>query len=66
MRIERYKGSRFWALYDEAGTLVVVTVYKRGAAEVQRRLTGSQPVQPVSQEQGTQDSYWAARRTHQG
>ena len=44
MRIERYKGSRFWALYDEAGTLVVVTVYKRGAAEVQRRLTGSQPV----------------------
>ncbi len=34
MRIERYKGSRFWALYDEAGTLVVVTVYKRGAAEV--------------------------------
>ena len=44
MRIERYKGSRFWALYDAAGTLVVVTVYKRGAAEVQRRLTGSQPV----------------------
>ena len=44
MRIERYKGSRFWALYDEAGTLVVVTVYKRGAAEVERRLTGSQPV----------------------
>jgi len=44
MRIERYKGSRFWALYDEAGTLVVVTVYKRGAAEVERRLTGSRLV----------------------
>jgi len=43
MRIERYKGSRFWALYDEAGTLVVVTVYKRGAAEVERRLTGGSP-----------------------
>ena len=41
MRIERYKGSRFWALYDEAGALVVVTVYKRGAAEVQRRLARS-------------------------
>ncbi len=54
MRIERYKGSRFWALYDEAGTLVVVTVYKRGAAEVQRRLTGSQ-------EEGTQDSSRAVR-----
>jgi hypothetical protein len=38
LRIERYGTSRFWALYD-GQDLVVVTVYKRGAREVQRRLT---------------------------
>ena len=37
LRIERYGNSRFWALYD-GPDLVVVTVYKRGAREVQRRL----------------------------
>ncbi len=36
-RIERYANTRFWALYD-GDELVVVTVYKRGAQEVQRRL----------------------------
>lgn len=43
MKIERYKGSRHFALYDAAGELVVVTVYKRGAQEVLRRLCASQP-----------------------
>ena len=38
LRIERYKHTRHWALYDGAD-LVVVTVYRRGAREVQRRLT---------------------------
>jgi len=37
LRIVRYGNSRFWALYD-GQDLVVVTVYKRGAREVQRRL----------------------------
>jgi len=37
LRIERYKHTRHWALYDGAD-LVVVTVYRRGAREVQRRL----------------------------
>jgi len=37
LRIERYKHTRHWALYDGA-ELVVVTVYRRGAQEVQRRL----------------------------
>ena len=37
LRIARYGNSRFWALYD-GPALVVVTVYKRGAREVQRRL----------------------------
>jgi hypothetical protein len=38
LRIERYGNTRHWAVYDEQG-LVVVTLYKRGAREVQRRLT---------------------------
>jgi len=37
LRIERYKHTRHWALYDGA-ELVVVTVYRRGARAVQRRL----------------------------
>jgi len=37
LRIERYKNTRHWALYDGA-ELIVVTVYRRGAREVQRRL----------------------------
>jgi len=37
LRILRYGNSRFWALYD-GPDLVVVTIYKRGAREVQRRL----------------------------
>jgi len=37
LRIERYKHTRHWALYDGAA-LVVVTGYRRGAREVQRRL----------------------------
>ncbi len=31
------KYGRFWAVYDQ-GTLVVVTVYKKGALEVMQRL----------------------------
>ena len=40
MKIERYGKTRFWALYDEDGALIAVTVYKKGAEEVKRRLTG--------------------------
>jgi hypothetical protein len=36
MKIEKY-GSRFFALYD-GDTLVCVTVYKKGANEVKRRI----------------------------
>jgi hypothetical protein len=36
--ITRYKGSRHWAIHDGAGVLVCVTVYKKGAKEVARRL----------------------------
>jgi hypothetical protein len=37
LRIERYGKSRYWAVYD-GKELVVVTLYKRGAQEVRRRL----------------------------
>ncbi len=35
--VERYRKTRFWALY-EAGELVCVTVYKKGANAVKERL----------------------------
>ncbi len=38
MTIRRYKGGRFWAVYDVDGSLVCVTVYLKGAREVVRRL----------------------------
>lgn len=37
--IQRRERSRFWEVLDPAGELVCLTVYKRGAAEVVRRLT---------------------------
>ncbi len=35
LRLRKY--GHFWAVYDLANTLVVVTVYKKGAREVIRR-----------------------------
>jgi len=37
MSIRKY-GGRYWAVYDSAGALVCVCLYKKGAAEVLRRL----------------------------
>jgi len=37
--VERYRKTRFWAVYD-AGELVCVTVYKKGANAVKARLEG--------------------------
>ena len=34
------KCRRYWAVIDADGTLVCLCVYKRGALEVVRRLTG--------------------------
>jgi hypothetical protein len=39
-RVARYGNSRYWAVADAAGALVCVTVYRRGAEEVVRRLRG--------------------------
>ena len=48
MRIARYGKTKYWAVYDGA-TLVCVCLYKKGAAEVLRRLqqVPSPPVPPV-------------------
>jgi hypothetical protein len=32
--VERYRATRFWAVYDPAGRLVVVAVDKKGAETV--------------------------------
>jgi hypothetical protein len=37
MTIQTY-GGRYWALYDDAGELVCICLYTKGAAEVLRRL----------------------------
>ena len=39
-KVVKYGESRYWAVVDAAGALVCVTVYKRGAEEVVRRLRG--------------------------
>ncbi len=41
MRIEKRKDGRSWAVYDEAGELVCVCLYKKGAQEVVRRLSAA-------------------------
>ena len=37
LRIQRYKKTRYWAIWD-GQELVALTVYRRGALEVLRRL----------------------------
>jgi len=43
LTIERYGRTRFWALY-ESGTLLCVTVYKKGAAAVKDRIETNVPL----------------------
>jgi len=49
MQVVKYRHSRFFAVYDAAGELVVVTVYKRGAQEIVRRLTQLPPLPELPQ-----------------
>lgn len=48
--IERYRKTRFWAVY-EAGELVCVTVYKKGAKAVKARLEVRVADAPAAQRQ---------------
>ena len=38
MRIARYGKTRYWAVYTNDGALICITGYRKGAAEVVRRL----------------------------
>ena len=42
LRMDRYPYSRFWAIWDNQD-LVAVVVYKKGAAELLRRLQAPAP-----------------------
>ena len=41
--VRRWKNGRNWAAYDANGELIAVTVYKKGAREIVRRLTATNP-----------------------
>lgn len=56
MTITRY--GRHWAVYDDREELVCLTVYRKGAAEVARRL--SQTTEGPGDEPGPSDSEPAA------
>lgn len=43
MKVEKYN-ERNWAIYDTQGDLICITVYKKGALEVARRLENSPAV----------------------
>jgi hypothetical protein len=45
LSIERYRSTRFWGLY-EAGQLLCVTVYKKGAEAVKTRIERGKPLPP--------------------
>lgn len=47
LSITRYRNTRYWALHDDAGALVCVCLYKKGATEVLRRLQQC-PTPPAS------------------
>ncbi|HYC59888.1 MAG TPA: hypothetical protein VEK79_10025 [Thermoanaerobaculia bacterium] len=46
LTVERYRRTRFWGLY-EAGQLLCVTVYKKGAAAVKTRIERGTPAPPL-------------------
>ena len=52
--MEIVRRGRFWAVHDRHGQLVCVTVYKKGAAEVIRRL--SPPPTPIEHHNVNEDS----------
>jgi hypothetical protein len=44
--IERWKLTRFWALYEN-GELVCVTVYRKGAVSLRKRLEASNVIDVI-------------------
>lgn len=57
------KHGRFFALRDERGELIAVTVYKKGALEIIRRLEAAQgEVPPTNNSQSRNEEVLANRR----
>jgi len=54
MQIKKY--GRAWAVYDEQGNLICLTVYKKGAIEVIRRLQDIKTTVKEETENGLGDS----------
>jgi hypothetical protein len=50
MRITHYGKTRYWAVYASDGALVCITVYRKGAAEVVRRLQQAPEAVPQGQD----------------
>lgn len=47
MRIEKYKESQNWAVYDENDNLICVAVYKKGALNVMQLIKALMPQNEV-------------------
>jgi hypothetical protein len=43
MHLEKYRKGRYWAVYSNDGALICLTVYRKGAREVVRRLQALAP-----------------------
>lgn len=49
MKIEKYKSTNYWAIYENSGEMIGLEVYKKGALEVVRKLDearGNKEYQP--------------------
>jgi hypothetical protein len=65
MHIEKYRNSRYFAVYDDGGTLVCITLYRKGAQEVMQRLqarNGTPPEPPAADDHLPTDA--TRRRWH--
>ncbi|MGC4044857.1 MAG: hypothetical protein QM758_13775 [Armatimonas sp.] len=57
LSISKYKKSRHWAVREAgSGSLVCLCVYRKGAAEVVRRITGQTP-KPLKRQRSAKAEY---------
>jgi hypothetical protein len=63
--IERYRGKRFWAVYED-GALLCLTVYKKGAQAVKERLEAGYSVAESGKQSWSALGVPAARRQEGG
>ena len=50
MHITRYRKTRYWAVYASDGALICMTVYRKGAAKIVRRLQQALEAGPQGQD----------------